>query len=105
MSVADFVKIARLDDIPPGALKRLDIEGDPIVIANVEGQLFAFGAECTHQGGPLDEGYLDGDVVTCPWHSGQFNVKTGEVEAPPPATPVPVYPVKVEGEDVYVGIG
>jgi nitrite reductase/ring-hydroxylating ferredoxin subunit len=71
-------------------------------VAKVSGQYRAIGSVCTHQGGPLAEGELDGNIVTCPWHGGQFDVETGEVLAPPPATDEPVYEVRVEADEIQV---
>ena len=99
----DFVKVATLAEVPPGELKLVELEGEPVAVANVGGQIFAIGAECTHAGGPLDEGYLEDDILTCPWHGGQFNVRTGEVESPPPQVPVVTFQVKTEGEDILLG--
>ncbi len=95
-----FITVARLSELPPGEMKTVEFEGEPVVLANVDGEVFAFNGECTHQGGPLGEGLLVGDSVECPWHGGQFNVKTGEVIGPPPATDVSSYDVAVEGDEV-----
>jgi nitrite reductase/ring-hydroxylating ferredoxin subunit len=74
-----------------------------IVIANYGGEFLAFGNECTHKQGPLGEGMiLDNCVVECPFHGGQFNMKTGEVVAAPPDEPIPTYQVQVDGEDISV---
>ena len=100
--MADFVSVAKIGDIPPDEMLEVSLDGDPVVVANVDGTFYAFGGECTHQGGPLAEGFIEGETVTCPWHNGQFNVKTGEVEGPPPETPVATYQVRVEGEHVQV---
>jgi len=84
----------RLDALPPGSAL---LVGDTAVF-NVAGSLCATQAKCTHQGGPLNKGKLDGSTVTCPWHGAQFNVCTGAVLRGPAAEPVKSYRVIVEGE-------
>ncbi len=85
--------------------QRLAAEGAAIVIANLEGEFVAFQNECTHRGGPLGEGLLENGVVECPFHAGQFNVRTGAVVSPPPTEPIKTYPVRVEGDDIKVAAG
>lgn len=100
--MGEYVKVARAGDVPPGEMIGVDVGEGRIVIANVGGEFYAFDAECTHQGGPLDEGFLEGNNVQCPWHFGEFNIKTGEVESLPPSMPIAVYKVRVRGEDLEV---
>lgn len=100
----DFKKVATVDEVPPGEMKLVEVDGQDVVLTNVGGAFYAFDAQCTHQGGPLADGFLVNDVVECPWHGGQFNVKTGEVVGPPPARPIPTYSVQVEGTDISVDI-
>ena len=100
--MAEFVRVASLADVPLGEMHTVELDGDPVVLANVSGQIFAFAGECTHRGGPLGDGTLEGDVVICPWHGGQFNVRTGQVVGPPPESPVATYQVQVEGTDIKI---
>ncbi|TMB95215.1 MAG: non-heme iron oxygenase ferredoxin subunit [Chloroflexi bacterium] len=101
----DFVKVASVRDVPPGEMKIVELDGEEIAVANVNGEFFAFNNTCTHRGGPLGEGLLMGDTVECPFHGGQFNVRTGEVISPPPEEPVQSYPVQVDGDDLKVAKG
>jgi 3-phenylpropionate/trans-cinnamate dioxygenase ferredoxin component len=103
LSVEDFVRVAGADEIPSGRLKLVDVRGERIVVANVGGDFCAFNDECTHDGGPLSEGDLDGEIVTCPWHFSRFNVRTGEVVTSPAEEAISVYETKVEDGGVYVG--
>ncbi len=103
--MSDPVKVAGVGDIPPGEMLIVQVDGDDVVLANVDGQFYAFGGECTHRGGPLGEGVLEDDTVECPWHHGRFNVKTGEVVDAPPRSPVPTYRVQIEGDDIKVAKG
>jgi len=83
----------RLDAVPPGSTL---LVGDAAVF-NVDGRFCATQAKCTHRGGPLSEGRLDGSTVTCPWHGTQFNVCTGAVLRGPATAPIKTYRVIVEG--------
>lgn len=100
--MAEFVKVARASEIPPGEMQLVELDGREIAVANLNGEFVAFQNECTHRGGPLAEGILMGDVVECPFHGGQFNAKTGEVVQAPPSEPIETYEVQVEGDDVKV---
>ena len=103
--MAEFVRVAGRGDVPAGEMLIVEIEGEEIVLANVDGQIYAFGNGCTHRGGPLGEGLLEGDEVECPFHQGRFNVKTGEAVQEPPTEPVPTYQVQLDGDDVKVAKG
>ncbi len=83
----------RTDAVPPGSAL---LVGDAAVF-NVAGSFCAVQAKCTHRGGPLSEGKLDGSTVTCPWHGSQFNVCTGTVLRGPATEPIKTYRVIVEG--------
>jgi nitrite reductase/ring-hydroxylating ferredoxin subunit/uncharacterized membrane protein len=79
----DFVRVGTRDEFPEGEMRRVDAQGLPVVILRQNGLLRAMGAVCSHAGGPLDEGKLDGDVVTCPWHSSRFCFEDGKVVGGP----------------------
>ncbi len=96
------VKVAQTSDLAPGQGKTVDVEGQRIALFNVDGTFFAIDDTCTHEGGPLGEGELNADIVTCPWHAAEFNVKTGDVTDLPADEGVRRLPVKVEGDDVLV---
>jgi nitrite reductase/ring-hydroxylating ferredoxin subunit len=83
-----------IDAVPPGSAL---LVGDAAVF-NVAGGFCATQVKCTHRGGPLNEGKLEGSTVTCPWHGTQFNVCTGAVLRGPATEPVKTYRVIVEGE-------
>ena len=100
----DFKKVAGASEIPAGEMTIVEVDGEEVAIANVGGEFFAFSNTCTHRGGPLGEGILTGDVVECPFHAGQFNVRTGAVVAPPPSEPVQTYAVRVDGDDISVAL-
>ena len=77
---------------------RVDVHGTPVAVFRVGGQLFGVDARCTHVGGPLDQGSLQGTEVTCPWHHSVFDLTDGHVVRGPAARPVTSYRVRQEGE-------
>jgi nitrite reductase/ring-hydroxylating ferredoxin subunit len=100
--MAEFVTVARADELVPGDMKLVQLGDEEVVIANVDGGFYAFGNECTHVGGPLVEGTLSGDAVRCPWHGTEFNVKTGRPLHGPGTEPVPIYEVRVENGEIRI---
>ena len=98
----DFVKVANTNDIQPSHMKEVQLEGESICIVNVEGKYYAIGNICTHEGGPLADGTLEGYEVECPWHGSKFDVRTGEVKEPPASEPELVYQVKVDGTNILI---
>ena len=98
--MSDFVRVASITEIPQGAMKRVALGTQQVLLANIGGKYYAIGGVCTHMGGPLDRGKLDGHEVECPWHGSRFDVTTGAVKRGPAARPEPSYEVKVEGQDI-----
>lgn len=98
------IEVATLTDLAPGTCQQVDAGGRPVALFNVNGTIYAIHGTCTHRGGPLGEGELDGPVVTCPWHGAQFDVTTGQVIGPPAPQSVPVYKVIVEGNQIKVEV-
>ncbi len=99
----NFVKVASKSDLSPGENKVVNVNGTDVALFNVDGEFFAISNTCLHRGGPLGEGFLEGDVVACPWHGWRYNVKTGQNVVMPNAH-VEKYQVKIEGNDVLVAI-
>jgi nitrite reductase/ring-hydroxylating ferredoxin subunit len=99
--MAEFVRVAGTADVPPGSGIVAEVNEQSIALFNVDGTFYAIGNVCVHRGGPLGEGELEGEVVTCPWHAWQYNVKTGKSLTNPSAS-VKTYEVKVDGSDVKV---
>lgn len=101
---AQFVRVARIDDLDPGRGRIVVAKGIRIALfLHEDGNLYALRNQCPHMGGELGEGELKGDIVTCPWHGWRFNVKSGRNPAAE-VVAVRTFPVKVEGDDVYVGV-
>ncbi|MFQ5896235.1 MAG: Rieske (2Fe-2S) protein [Nitrospinota bacterium] len=95
-----FAKAASASEIAPGTGCTAEVNGKEVALFNVGGTFYAIDNTCIHQGGPLGEGELEGNIVTCPWHEWQYDVTTGELAEG--GEGVKKYPVKVEGDDVLV---
>lgn len=102
--MATLVKICREDEVPEGEMKGFNVGGKPVAVAKVGGEYFAFSGACTHKGCDLTGGVLDKQVVTCWCHGAQFDIKSGEVKAPPPASPLTTYKIKTENGEVWVEV-
>ena len=100
--MSEFMKVAKSGDLNEGEVAAFEIGGQQVAVANVDGSLYAFGDICTHAHCSLAEGELEGKTVTCPCHGSQFDVTTGAVLNPPATEPVPVYPVRVENDELQV---
>ncbi len=98
----DFVKVADTKDILPSHMKEVQVDGENICVANIDGKYYAIGSICTHEGGPLADGTLESFEVECPWHGSKFDVRTGEVISPPASEPEPTYQIKVDGNNVLI---
>lgn len=105
--MADFKKVANLPELEAGKIKGVTVNGERIALYNIGGEIFATTDVCTHEqcslagNGLIEE---DGEIVECMCHGSHFNIKTGEVTAPPAFEPLKTYKVKVEGEDVLLEV-
>jgi 3-phenylpropionate/trans-cinnamate dioxygenase ferredoxin subunit len=103
-SKAEFVEIAPVSELPAGERLFVEVGDKPIVIFNIAGQFFAIGDVCTHDGGPLGDGDLEGNHVVCPRHGAEFDVRTGKAMSMPAVVDIPAYPVQVRDGNIFVGI-
>ncbi|MGO8947334.1 MAG: Rieske (2Fe-2S) protein [Ktedonobacterales bacterium] len=97
-----FVRVADLGQVTPGRLLRVEVSGRLLCLANVAGTIFAMDDDCTHISGPLDRGELEDHILTCPVHLAQFDVRTGKVVRGPARDDLPIYRVRMEGNDILV---
>jgi 3-phenylpropionate/trans-cinnamate dioxygenase ferredoxin subunit len=97
-----FHEVARREDIAPGELRRVEVGVHLVCLANVDGVIYAVDDDCTHTGGPLDEGELDGPVLTCPIHLARFDVRDGQVVRGPAHEPLSTYRVRIEDGHIFV---
>jgi nitrite reductase/ring-hydroxylating ferredoxin subunit len=99
-----FVKVATTSEVPPGQAKQVQANGKAIALFNLGGSYHAIDNTCPHRGGPLAEGEVEGNAVTCPWHGAKFSVTSGEVLSPPARAGVASYRTRVNGQDIEVEI-
>ncbi len=102
--MAEFVTVAKHGDVPVGEARVFAVDGKHIALCNVDGTLYAIDDVCTHDGGPLGEGFLEGDQIECPRHGARFDVKTGKALTLPAVMPVNSYPVQLEGDEIKVQV-
>jgi 3-phenylpropionate/trans-cinnamate dioxygenase ferredoxin subunit len=99
----EFVTAIKTSEIPVGGVTAIEVRGTRIALANVGGTYYAFDAECTHEQCSLAEyGELAGTTLTCTCHGSEFDVRTGNVLAPPATVPVKVYPVRIAGDALQI---
>lgn len=103
MAQAQFIKVAKASEIPPGRGKVVEAGGKTIAVFNCDGAFYAIENTCKHRGGPLGEGSLSGTSVTCPWHGWEYDVTSG-VCGMDPSIKVQKFDVKTEGDDILVSI-
>jgi len=97
-----WINVATDAELQPGQFRTVDLDGVRIAVFNIDGQYHAIEDMCTHDGGTLTGGAVDGGVVTCPRHGARFSIKTGEALSPPAYEPVATFPVRVETGMVQV---
>ncbi len=102
--MAEFLKVAKTDEIASGQARRVEVHGKRLALFNVDGNFYALDDTCTHRGGPLSEGAIAGEQVTSPWHGARFNIRTGDVLGPPARQAVARYSVRVTGTDIEVEV-
>jgi apoptosis-inducing factor 3 len=102
--MAAFEQVARVGDVPPGKLLAVNLNGQPVVLANVDGTIYAFSGMCSHADGPLDRGKLRGGVVECPFHGGQFEVRSGKAVMLPATEDIRTFAVRTEGDAIQVAL-
>jgi 3-phenylpropionate/trans-cinnamate dioxygenase ferredoxin subunit len=100
--MTDFVKVASVADIAPGERLWIEFEEETVVLFNIDGRFYCIADVCTHDGAPLEEGKLEGHEVECPRHGARFDVRSGAALCLPAVSPVPIFEVRIEGDDVYI---
>lgn len=100
----EYVTVATVDELGDGDRLIVDIDGDPIAVFNLGGKYYAIMDICSHDDGPVAEGPLEGHEIECPRHGAHFDVRTGEVLSLPAVVDIPAYPVRVEGDEIQIGL-
>ncbi|HEY3911741.1 MAG TPA: non-heme iron oxygenase ferredoxin subunit [Stellaceae bacterium] len=97
-----FVAVAKASELAPGQIKWVAVEGERVVLANLDGAFYALRDVCGHKNAPLSRGKLVGCLIECPLHFAQFDLRTGKLVNGPVSTDVPTYQVRVDGDTVYL---
>jgi 3-phenylpropionate/trans-cinnamate dioxygenase ferredoxin subunit len=101
--MSDYVKVATLDEIPPGGSLLVEVDMVRVALFNLNSEVYAIEDVCTHDGGPLVEGrVVNGCEVQCPRHGARFDIRTGAALCFPAFEPTKTYGVRVEGQDVWI---
>ena len=100
--MSKFIQVAKKSEIAENSAKCVDIEGKRIALFNLGGEIFAIDDVCTHSGGPLSEGTIEGDAIECPWHGARFSIRSGDAMGPPAYEGVAKYNVRVLGDAVEI---
>ena len=100
----EWVRVCGTDDVAENTAISVDVDGDPICVARSNGCFYAVFDECTHAEVPLSEGDVEDGTVECWMHGSRFDLRTGEPTGLPATDPVQVFPVRVDGDDVYVTV-
>lgn len=96
------VRVCRAADLQPGMVTRVEADGTPVAVFNVDGSFYAIGDTCSHEESSLSEGYIEDDVVECPKHGAAFHIPTGEPRSLPATRPVPRFQTVVDGDDLFL---
>jgi nitrite reductase/ring-hydroxylating ferredoxin subunit len=100
--MANRIDLCSTDDVAPGDVLRVEAADLALAVFNVDGEFYVTDDQCTHGPGLMSEGFVEGDVVECNFHNGQFNIRTGAVVSPPCMVPIKTYKAVVENGRVLV---
>ena len=101
-STERFVPVARIGEIAAGSVKLIRIEDTAIALFRIGDEYFAMDDACSHDGGPLAEGIIEGDEIECPRHGARFSIRSGAALCLPATGAVTTYPVRIEGDEIQV---
>lgn len=100
----DFIIAASQDELHCGETLRVEIDGHAVLLANVDGDIYAVDDLCTHEDSSLSLGCLKGELISCTLHGSRFNVRTGQPQEEPAERPLNCYPVRLDGNDILVNL-
>jgi len=100
--VSEWVSVAKVGELAPGSHRVVNVDGAAVVVFNLAGEYYAIEDVCTHDGGQLTGGVVEGDQVVCPRHGARFSIRTGEALTAPAYEPVAKFPVRVENGVIQV---
>jgi len=102
--MSNFVSVAKVSDFDNQQAQCVEVEGKSIALFKLGKEFFAIDDTCTHEGGPLSDGNIDGDEIECPWHSACFNIRSGKVTLDPADEDVSIYAVRLSGDMIEVDV-
>ena len=102
--MTQFIKVTTTDELEDQQAKLVEVEGQKIALFRLDGAFYALSDTCTHRGGPLSEGTVEGAEATCPFHGAKFDIRTGAVLGPPAQQGVRSYPVRITGADIEIEV-
>jgi nitrite reductase/ring-hydroxylating ferredoxin subunit len=102
--MSKFIPVAKKLEIPDQSAKCVQVEGKSIALFNLGGQFYAIDDTCSHVGGSLSGGLIQGEEVECPWHGARFNITTGKVALNPATKDVTTYNLRLSGEDIEIEV-
>ena len=100
--MSDFIRVAKVSDFSDPGKLLIEVDDRLVVVLQIAGQFYAIDDVCTHDGGPLGEGQLEGFALACPRHGAKFDVRDGRALTMPATRPTVAHQVKVDGDDVFV---
>ncbi|MCS6803261.1 MAG: non-heme iron oxygenase ferredoxin subunit [Chloroflexota bacterium] len=100
--MSEFRPVAKLSQLPDNSVIRVELDGEAIAVARSNGEVFACQDACTHEEASLSDGDVFDGVIECPLHGARFDLRTGAVKSLPAVTPIAVFEVKIEGDDILV---
>jgi 3-phenylpropionate/trans-cinnamate dioxygenase ferredoxin component len=100
--MTDWIKVASLEECPPGSLRPVMVGNEPVVLANVDGAIYAVQDRCSHEEYPLSDGEIEGPNVVCQYHGARFDLASGAPRGLPAVKPVKTYPVEIRDDGIYI---
>lgn len=100
--MSDWVTVAKVEELAPGDFRVVDVDGANVAVFNLDGQYYAIEDVCTHDGGQLTGGVVEGDEIVCPRHGARFCIRTGRALSAPAYEPAASFPVRVENGEIQV---
>jgi 3-phenylpropionate/trans-cinnamate dioxygenase ferredoxin subunit len=100
----EYVSVASVDEIQDGERLLIDIGYESVALFKIAGKYYAIGDVCSHDDGPVAEGEVEGEEIECPRHGARFDLRTGKALSLPAVVDIPAYPVRIEGDQILVGL-
>lgn len=100
--MGEWVRVAALEDCPPGSLRSVMVGSVPVVLCNVDGALYAVEDRCSHEELPLSDGELEGPILVCQYHGARFDVTSGAPRGLPAVRPIRTFPVEIRDDGIYI---